>query len=91
MRFATIAAAAALLVGGTTAARADIVSDWYETEVAASKASETPESSFDPETAQSFSKLTLAIISPPPIHGGMASSRSRLPYNTPMPVGPHIL
>lgn len=62
MRVATIAAAATLLSGGTTAARADIISDWYETELAASKASENPESSFDPETAQSVSKLTLAMF-----------------------------
>ena len=31
------------------------------------------------------------IISPPPIHGGMASSTSDRPHRKPMPVGPHIL
>ena len=38
-----------------------------------------------------FSNVTEAIMSPPPCHGGIASSSSALPYNTPMPVGPKIL
>ncbi|MBY0519156.1 MAG: vanadium-dependent haloperoxidase [Sphingomonas sp.] len=62
MRFGPIAATALLFAGAPSAARADIVSDWYETEVAASKASENPDVNFDPEAVQSFSKLTLAMF-----------------------------
>mmetsp|Transcript_11240 Transcript_11240/g.23463 ORF Transcript_11240/g.23463 Transcript_11240/m.23463 type:complete len:206 (-) Transcript_11240:497-1114(-) len=35
--------------------------------------------------------MTSWIISPPPIHGGIASSTSSLPQRKPMPVGAHIL
>ena len=35
--------------------------------------------------------VTRRIISPPPIHGGIASRCSRLPNSAPIPVGPHIL
>ena len=37
------------------------------------------------------SNVTSLIMLPPPCHGGMSSSTSRLPYTTPMPVGPNIL
>ena len=38
-----------------------------------------------------FSKVTSAIMLPPPCQGGMSSSTSRLPHTTPMPVGPKTL
>jgi hypothetical protein len=34
------------------------------------------------------SKVTLRIMSPPPMNGGIASSRAAFPSSTPMPVGP---
>ena len=34
---------------------------------------------------------TLLIMSPPVMNGGISSSKSRLPYSTPIPVGPSIL
>ena len=37
------------------------------------------------------STVTLVIISPPPMNGGMASSSSARAHRAPMPVGPHIL
>ncbi len=35
--------------------------------------------------------VTVSIIEPPVRNGGMASSSARLPYSTPIPVGPSIL
>ena len=35
--------------------------------------------------------VTVSIIDPPVRNGGIAASRSRRPYSTPMPVGPSIL
>ncbi len=37
------------------------------------------------------SKLTLPIMSPPPMNGGIASSSAMRPHSTPMPVGPYSL
>ena len=37
------------------------------------------------------SKLTLPIMSPPPMNGGIASSSSIRPHSTPIPVGPYSL
>ncbi|CDF40081.1 unnamed protein product [Chondrus crispus] len=38
-----------------------------------------------------WSRKTSAIISPPPMYGGICSSRALLPHRKPTPVGPHIL
>ncbi len=35
--------------------------------------------------------VTVSIIDPPVRNGGIAASRSRRPYSTPIPVGPSIL
>ena len=37
------------------------------------------------------SSVTVAIMSPPPCHGGIRSSSAARPYSTPMPVGPNSL
>lgn len=62
MRMMHILLGTALAIGATADARADIVSDSYETEIAAIKASETGEYMYDPATVQSTSKLTLAMF-----------------------------
>ena len=62
MRKSRILLAMLLTTGGATAARADIVSDSYETEVAVLKASDSGEYMFDPTTVQALSKLTLAMF-----------------------------
>ena len=38
-----------------------------------------------------FSNVTDSIMSPPPMNGDIASSSSRRPHSTPMPVGPKSL
>ena len=35
--------------------------------------------------------VTVSIIEPPVMNGGIASSSSRRPYSTPIPLGPNIL
>ena len=37
------------------------------------------------------SRVTVSIMSPPPCHGGIASSSAARPYSTPTPVGPNTL
>ena len=51
-----------------------------------------PASNFSGRSAKVVPVVRTALImSPPPRNGGIASSSSRRPYSTPMPVGPHIL
>ena len=51
-----------------------------------------PPSNLAGRSAQVISSLvTLRIIEPPPMKGGISSSSSRRPKSAPMPVGPYIL
>ncbi|MBY0581908.1 MAG: vanadium-dependent haloperoxidase [Sphingomonas sp.] len=62
MKNRTLVLASLISLWAAVPAHADIVADFYETDVAAAKASEGGEYMFDPETAQSVSKLTLAMF-----------------------------
>ena len=51
-----------------------------------------PASNFAGRSAHVISsRVTLRIIDPPPMNGPIASSRSRRPRSTPIPVGPYAL